>query len=259
MKVYPFVVSLVVVMSSSASAQRFTGKEQTTQTRVKPDTGFINAEKAYLAFKGGEIDDARKYLASADPENPFATYVRAALTENAAQAVGIYRVIVNEYPGKPIAREALLQLYKYHYAAGDYRLAHTDYVELCKYPGAAQLVDPLGLSDRVPSEKDSLQSAVSPASQQSPETPQTATTYEKGTYEVQLGVFSTRENADKFAADMKAEDVKASVSEKAGAAKTLYVVTTGNFPTRDAAVTFATSLKNRSIDCIVVKVGESRE
>ncbi len=233
-------------------AQRFSSGDQTGQKSFKADTGFINAEKAYLALKTGNLEDARKYLSLADASNPFSLYVRAGLTQDATEAAGIYKEIVAEYPDKPIAREALLQLYRYHYAAGNYRLAHTDYLQLRKYPGMTQLSDPAGL-------KDTLQNTAPSMPTQNTETPPPSTSDEPTSYSIQLGVFSSQENADRFVAHLKAEDIKASVSSKIGANKTLYVVTTGDFPTREAADTFAADLRNRSIDCIVVQTGESRE
>lgn len=235
-----------------ALAQRFASKD--TQTANKPDIGFMNAEKAYLALKAGNLDEARKYLLSADASNPFAMFVRAAFTPDAGQAINIYKVIVNEYPNRPIAREALLQLYKYHYAAGNYRLAHADYLELCKYPGATQLVDPAGLEDTV-------QNSAYPASAQvqGPEIQTGSTSDQRESFSVQLGLFSTRENAERLVARMKAENIKATVSLRTLAEKKLYTVTTGKFSTREAAENFASHLKSQSIDCIVVKAGKSRE
>jgi len=240
----------MILNADNAIAQRFTS--EVNQSSVKPDTGFFNAEKAYLALKAGDLGKARKYLSSADASSPFAMYVRAALMQDATQAVGIYKVIVNEYPDRPIAHEALLQLYKYHYAAGDYRLAHTDYLQLRKYPGMTQLADPAGL-------KDTLQNQALPAQPQTEEAPSAPLPEVSESYTVQLGVFSSQENADRFVAQLRTKDVKAAVSTRAGTGKTLYVVTAGDFQTREAADAFAEDLKSRSIDCVVVKTGESTE
>lgn len=260
-------VSILVIMIFSATeifAQRFTSKGQKPPSSTMPDTGFINAEKSYLALKTGDLDNARKYLSLADASNPFSMYVRATLTQDATQAADIYRLIVNQYPDKPIAREALLQLYKCHYAAGDYRLAHTDYLQLHKYQGMTQLVDPAGLSDKMPAEEDTLQNQAvtpQPSVETAPSTPaQEESPVNSGeSYTVQLGVFSTQANAERFVNQMKTNNIDASISTKSGAGKTLYVVTTGNFQTRGAAEAYSADLKSRSIDCVVINAGESRE
>jgi hypothetical protein len=265
--------SILIIMifgGTEVFAQRFTSEEQMTRPGLKADTGFINAERSYLALKAGDLDNARKYLSLADASNPFAMYVRATLTPDATQASGIYKLIVNEFPDKPIAREALMQLYKYHYAAGDYRLARTDYLQLRKYPGSTQLTDPAGLSDKMPAEKDTLlERGVSQNPVVAPQPPvgvppSTSTQEESPVpseegYAVQLGVFSTRANAEKLVTQLRSKNISASVSMKPADGRTLYAVTTGDFRTRDAAETFAARLKSRSIDCIVVNTGESRE
>jgi len=243
-------LAILVFDAGNSIAQRFTS--EASQPSIKPDTGFLNAEKAYLALKDGNLDNARKYLSSADASNPFAMYVRAEFMPDAAQAAGIYKVIANQYPDRSIAHEALLQLYKYHYAAGDYRLAHTDYLQLRKYPGMTRLVDPAGLSD-------TIQDQAPPPQPQIEETPPSPPPGVSESYSVQLGVFSTQENADRFVAQLKSKGVKAAVSPRAGVSKTLYAVTAGDFRTREAADAFAANLKGRSIDCVVVKTGESRE
>ncbi len=255
MKASPLVnsiLSIIIMTACPVLAQRFASRD--TQTANKPDIGFMNAEKAYFAFKAGDLDDARKHLLSADASNPFAMFVRAALIPDAGQATNIYKVIVNEYPGRPIAREALLQLYKYHYAAGNYRLARADYLELCKYPGATQLVDPAGLEDTV-------RNPALPASAQvqGPELQTGSTSNKVEKFSVQLGLFSTRENAERLVARLKTEDIKATVSLRTSAEKKFYAVTTGKFSTREDAEHFASHLKSKSIDCVVVKAGESRE
>ena len=242
---------------SRAFAQRFTSEDPLTVKHLTPDTGFINAERSYLALKAGNLDEARKFLSLADASNPFAMYVRASLTPDATNAVGIYKLIVAQFHGKPIAREALIQLYKYHYAAGNYRLAHTDYLELRKYPGTIQLVDPAGFKDTLQSSVTPMQPvAVDTPSVQAPEKPPVES---EESYSVQLGVFSSQANADRFVADMKTKNIGATISTREGSSRTLYIVTTGTFQTREDADAFATDLKNKSINCIVVKIGESRE
>ena len=245
----PFVI---IADLAAASGQGITGNNQSSQSPVRPDTGFINAERAYLAVKSGNLAEARKFLSIADPSNPFAMYVRAALTQDASEAAGIYNSIVSAYPGKPITRDALLQLYKYHYAAGEYYLAHTDYVELRKYPGMNQLVDPIGL-------KDTVQNTVSPTNSeyvQTPSSPDKAVVPSAQRYSVQVGVFSTRENAKRLVARLRTENIESSISPRVLADRTVYVVTAGDFRSREAADAFAADLKSRAFDCMVVEAGE---
>ncbi len=224
------------------------------------DSGDQNADKAYAALKAGNLDDARKFLAAVMPaaaSDPVAMYVRAALDQNAIEAVDIYKEIVAENPGKPIGHDALLQLYKYHFAAGEYKAAHTDYLELQRYPdlsraGAStgQLIDPAGF-------KDSIQTGATfndPQSLSGTNAPHAGNpTGGVAEFVVQTGVFSTLDNAREFAEQLRSKTVDAAVFTKSEDGKTLYAVSAGAFSTREAAETFANELKNRSINCIVVQ------
>lgn len=254
MKKFPLFVSILLSVGVvTASAQRFTTKGEGNHIPSKPDTGSINAEKSYLALRSGDVDRAKEYLTSADPSNPFSMYVHATLTEDAGEAAGVYKEIVEEYHDKPVAREALLQLYRFHYAAGDYRSARTDYLQLQKYPEMSQLVDPAGLGDTLQDSStfrtriegtDSLRSLQA----------------ERGSaFVVQLGVFSTQENAKKFVSQMKANGIIAKISTKTVAGRLLYTVSTGKFATHEEAIAFAASLKSRSINCVVIEFGETKE
>ncbi len=244
-------ITLILVIpilgSESAFAQRFTSKSQSQQAQSVDNTADQNAAQAYMALKEGNLDDARKYLAKANSSDPFAMYVRAALTPDAAEAADVYKEIVAENEDKPIAREALLQLYKFHFAAGDYNAAHTDYLELSKFPMLTQITDPLGFEDSLqtpaPSVKPQLANTL----------PAASPTKESGNFAVQVGVFSTPQNARKFMESLRTSGINGAIFTKAESGRTLYAVSAGTFSTRVAAQAFAADLKNRSIDCIVVQ------
>ncbi|MCL5268254.1 MAG: SPOR domain-containing protein [Bacteroidetes bacterium] len=247
-----FIVCLVmtfVFRPGAALAQRFSSEDESQKTQGTVITGDQNAQQAYLSLKAGELNDARRYLTEADPSDPFAIFVRAALTPDAVEAADTYKEIIAEYPGKPIAQEALLQLYKYHFAAGDYGDAHTDYLELRKYsPMMTQLVDPLGFEDTL-----HLPPTV-PAPPVSNEPPKAVGPVRPSIlFAVQFGAFSTPQNARSFAATLKDRGISATVFTKVDGNRTLYAVGAGGFSTRAAAEAYAQDLKRRSIDCIVVQ------
>lgn len=229
-------------------AQRFTASGPSGQIQKADTLGNDNGRRAYDALKSGELDDARDYLDDADPQDPYAVFVRAALTQDATTAAGMYKEIVAENEGEPIAREALLQLYRFHFAAGDYNSAHRDYIELKKFALPPQVSDPLGF-------KDSLQALpASPLPQPSDVSPAADKPVTQPTlYRVQLGVFTTPENARNFVQSLKMYGVTGALFTKDDAGRTLYGVSAGTFSSRDAAEDMAASLKKRSIDCIVVE------
>ena len=211
------------------------------------DTAAENAERAFVALKAGDFDAARKYLAGSNPSNGFSMYVKAAFTPDAVEAADIYKEIVAENHGRPIAGEALLQLYKYHYAVGDYAAAHTDFLSLKKYPLIPPVSDPAGLEDST----RGISAGTQPA--QEPVRSEPIQQVEAAEYIVQLGVFTTSDNAHKFVDDLDANGIEASVFIKDSGGRALYGVSAGTFDNRDDAEKLAADLKNKSINCIVVK------
>ncbi len=247
--IFGIIALLLFIAPRQILAQRFTSSGPSRPV-VKADTlADYNARLAYDALKAGKLDDARDYLDDADPQDPYAMFVHAALTQDAVTASNMYKEIVAENEGTPIAREALVQLYKYHYAAGEYNSAHRDYVELKKFSVAPGVPDPLGL-------RDSLQAlpTASPL-QQSLETRQTdaSAAARPPVYLVQVGVFTTADNARKFVQSLKMYGVTGTLFTKSDGGRTLYGVSAGSFSSREAADDMAANLKSRSIDCIVVQ------
>ncbi len=243
-----FLVPVLFLAPRQVLAQRFTSSGP-SQPVVKADTlADDNARLAYDALKAGKLDDARDYLDDADPQDPYAMFVHAALTQDAVTASNMYKEIIAENEGTQIAREALVQLYKYHYAAGEYNSAHRDYGELKKFSVYPGVPDPLGL-------RDSLQALPASAPQQSPETPQTdmSAAGRLPVYLVQVGVFTTADNARKFVQSLKMYSVTGTLFTKDDGGRTLYGVSAGSFSNREAADDLAANLKSRSIDCIVVE------
>jgi len=278
MKLVIFLCALLSfsICHEAAFAQRFTtapktdqpqsGKRHDINTKAQQaidSTGgkikSYNAEKAYIALMAGRLGDARKFLAAASLSDPVSMYVRAALNQNAVEAADIYKEIVAENRGKSIGRDALIQLYKYHFAAGNYKAAHTDYLELQKYPNfmrtpngsrfattglsTDQLIDPTGLKDTVQTFRD--YSGLQKDSD-------TVAAGDSGEFIVQVGIFSTFDNARKFVEEMRAKNIDAAVFTRTETEKTRYAVSAGSFSTRDAAESFASDLKNRSVNCMVV-------
>lgn len=246
-----FVACLLVLacayIPQSAMAQRFTSAGP-SQSVGKPDTADTNAELSYEALKAGHIEHARDYLDDANPASPYAMFVQAALTQDAITAADIYKEIVAANEGKPIAREALLQLYRYHYAAGQYAAAHRDYVELQKFSIPPPVPDPQGLQDSLQAIPafQTPQTSPRPAPEEKASTP-------APTYLVQVGVFTTANNARRFIRQLKVYGVNGKLFRKDIGGKDLYGVSAGAFSSKDAADEMAKNLRGRSVDCVVVQ------
>lgn len=242
-----FLVFASLYIPQRALAQRFTSAGP-SQSVDKTDTTDRNAELSYEALKAGRIEDARNYLDDANQESPYAMFVRAALTQDAVTAADLYKEIVAENEGKPIARQALLQLYRYYYAAGEYAAAHQDYVELQKFALPPPVSDPLGLADSVQGIPAFQVPQPSVSSSQAKAAPTQPTTYL-----VQVGVFTNAENARAFLEQLKVHGVNGRIFPKNVDGRGLYGVSAGAFSSLAAAQEMARNLKSRSVNCVVVK------
>lgn len=224
--------------------------------RVSSQTVSSSGDKfsllAYLAYRKGEISLSRAYLDSVRVIDTYAMYVRAALTEDANEAADIYREIVMQNQSQSVSRDALIQLYNYHYAIGDYRTAHLDYLSLQKFPLMHQVRDPAGLSDTLPQlNNENVERELSARLQNN----EVAHNLEEADnhFVVQVGIFSTKKNALQFVENLAQKGLKCNVFEKIIEGKSFYAVSAGMFAGREAADTFAASLRARSINCFVVK------
>lgn len=242
-----------VALPGTVMAQRFTSGV-TSRLHGKVDKSDENAQLAYEALKSGKLEDARNYLDDANAENPYAMFVRAALTQDGAAAADLYKEIVAENEGTPIAREALIQLYRYHYAAGEYAAAERDYIELQKFPLPPPVPDPIGLQDSLQSGQAFHVADERPPAQASPSVPSVPTpSAHQTTYLVQVGVFTTADNARRYVQDLKVYGVHGRVFKKDIGGRTFYGVSAGAFSDRSAAEEMAKNLKSRSVNCIVVE------
>ena len=249
-------VLCAVWIPGNAFGQRFTGAGPSTLGPVVDTNSDVDGELAFEALRSGKLEDARNYLNGANPESPYAMFVRAALTQDGVTAANMYKMIVAENEGTPIAREALVQLYRYHYATGQYGAAHRDYVELKKFALPPPVSDPLGLVDSIDIvphyqiNEPAQPVAVSPE-KSAPVTAATQAT--PSIYLVQVGVFTTRDNARRYIRDLKVYGVNGRVFPKDIGGRTLYGVSAGSFSDQGAAQAMVNNLKSRSINAIVVE------
>ena len=239
-------ISCALWMPRIVFAQRFTSPNPSELAPPANKTSDVKGELAFEALRSGKLEDARNYLKGANPESPYAMFVRAAFTQDGVAAANMYKMVVAENEGTPIAREALIQLYRYHYATGQYAAAHRDYVELKKFALPPPVSDPLGLVDSldiIPHYQ--INEPAQPVAAATQATP--------SIYLVQVGVFTTRDNARRYVQDLKAYGVNGRVFPKDIGGRTLYGVSVGSFSDQDAAQAMVNNLKSRSINAIVVE------
>jgi len=95
----------------------------------------------------------------------------------------------------------------------------------------------LGNPDR--KAKAEKQAAAQPANQAAPQTNAAKPADEKSSWQLQLGAFSVKSNADLLVSNLKKRNINCSISQNTlESGKTLYIVRTGPFDTKESAVDY---------------------
>ncbi len=70
-----------------------------------------------------EIQKSLPYLNSQYPDNPFISYLNAAINRNGEEAIEQYKMIIEEYPGSAASELAIMKIGEYLYSQGLYTQA----------------------------------------------------------------------------------------------------------------------------------------
>ena len=238
-----------------------------------------------LQIENGRGDDVRAEITSLlnqYPNNPGVLYLQAVLTTDGAEAVRLYQDIVDKYPTSEWADDALYKVYKFYYAIGLYRTAEIKMNQLrSSYPNSAYLAA-ADTEARTPAEQNTDQQqatpppvtevpkdVVIPKADERP-TPVELTPIEQkpieqspveqkpaavspGKYSLQVGVYSTRANANKQKQFFEYQKYQSDIGSKMKGSKELFVVYVGSFATEAEAKAKGDELRRSfNIDYLVV-------
>jgi len=176
--------------------------------------------------------------------NPGVLYLQAILTTDGAESVNIYQSIVDNFPTNEWADDALYKLYQYYYSVGLYKTAEQKFEQLKRdYPYSAY-----GSQD-APPEAKKPQAQEPPAEVKSPSTvPKFATTYT-----VQVGAFSTLQNAEELKTRFEKEKYSSSIFTIVQSGKRMHKVWVGEFQSYDEAKRFTGEIRKKfNLESIVV-------
>jgi cell division septation protein DedD len=252
---------LVLCAVSPAFAQM---SEQEIRTRLD----------AVYAGKADQVSRELNGLLEQHPHDAGVLYLQAVLTNDGTVAVKRYQAIADTYPESPWADDALYKLYQYNFSLGLYKKADEVMDQLrSRYPqsiyasaadakGATQAkaaAAPVQVQVEKPVEKkiEPVKKEAAPAAAQTSAPVEKAKTAQQttvqGRFYVQVGVFSTEENARKAAEKYSGMAGRtASVTPKTNGDKTLYIVRFEGFESSESAHTFSSALRtDHNIDSFV--------
>jgi cell division septation protein DedD len=187
----------------------------------------------------GQADAVRAELPSLMTNyqnNPGVMYLQAILTTDGAEAAKIYQSIVDNFPKSEWADDALYKLYQYYYSIGLYKTADQKLAQLKEeYPFSAYAAEPNPVTEEKPTTKEKP-SVVKPTEA----LPKFATNFT-----VQVGAFSTLQNAEELKAKFEKEGYGSNIFTIVTNGRKLYKVWVGEYQSYEEAKRFTVEIKKK--------------
>ncbi len=176
--------------------------------------------------------------------NPGVMYLQAVLTTDGTEAAKLYQNIVDNFPKSEWGDDALYKLYQYYYSIGLYKTADQKLTQLKEeYPFSAYAAE----KDSIVEEKQAVKEKPTVMKPKGT-VPKFATNFT-----VQVGAFSTLENAGELKAKFEKEGFQSNIFTIVSHGKKLHKVWVGEFQTYDEARRFTVEIKNKfNLTSIVV-------
>jgi cell division septation protein DedD len=210
---------------SLASAQ--TSNEPNIQRRLEMiEKGQAEAVRAELST-----------LMTTYQNNPGVMYLQAVLTTDGAEAAKIYQSIVDNFPRNEWGDDALYKLYQYYSVIGLYKTAEQKLVQIRQeYPFSAYAseADPVGEKKQLPKEEKPVNVK-----------PQSSVQKFATGFTVQVGAFSTMQNAEELKSRFEKEQFTSNIFTIVSKGKKLHKVWVEEFQTYDEAKKFSGQIKTK--------------
>lgn len=201
-------------------------------------------EKRLEMVKNGRADEVKAELPSLLTKyqhHPGVLYLQGVLTSDGTEAVKVFQSIVDNFPKSEWADDALYRVYQYYYSLGFYKTAIQKHDQLKRdYPNSPYLAQAVSHGvPRAPEETEKIQAQAGS---------------EERAFAVQVGAFSTAENANKQRRMLQSAKYPVEILNKVRNGKSYYLVWIGNFNSREAAQKFRSELESRyKIEAMVVE------
>ena len=221
----------------------------------------------------GQIDEVRKALPDMMTKNqndPGVTYIQARLASNGIEALKLYQSIVTNFPQCEWADDALFHEYQYYYSLGLYRTADAKLKQLKnEYPHSPFASTQMGANVQVQKEQTSRDTKrempkgserVISIPNKKEETFSNSSSKQKqkqqaaSKFTLQVGAYSTPENAEKQKSFFEKKGYTSEISNKVRDGKSFYVVWVGNYRNADDAKKARKTVKGKyKIDSMVIE------
>ncbi len=232
--------------------------------------------QSYIAkLNHGQVDEVRKAL----PElitnyqnDPGVIYIQARLASNGIEALKLYQSIVTNFPQSEWADDALFHEYQYYYSLGLYRTAEAKLQQLKhEHPRSPYASTQMGtniLSGREQISRDMKKEMPKGSERVSPKPNKRVDVgasslikiqkpkveKQRDRYTLQVGAYSTSDNADKQKDFFEKRGFAAEISNKVRNGKSFYVVWVGAYRTSDEATRAKKSVKSKyKIESMVIE------
>jgi len=206
--------------------------------------------------RASEVKQALPALVAKYPSHPGVLYLQGRLAKNGIEAARFYQSILDNYPRSEWADDALYRLYLYYYSLGLARTAELKMWQLRKeYPNSPFIKEPLA-SDTSHGDGRALTIITpTPTPSQPPQPSGTGSEgkVSSGAYAIQVGAFSSVDNATRLKSFFEELGYQVEVQNKVRAGRSLYLVWIGSFATAGDAKRFGAEIKAKhKVESIVV-------
>ncbi len=176
--------------------------------------------------------------------HPGVLYLQAVLTTDGSEAAKLYQNIIDNFPKNEWADDALYRLYQYYYSIGLYKTGDQKLQQLKQeFPFSTYAV-----AEKPPKTPKSPE-------QESPADVKPTGSVEKypTSFTVQVGAFSTLQNAEELKAKFEKENYSSNIFTISNDGRKLHKVWVGEFQTYEDAKRFTAEIRRKfSLESIVV-------
>jgi cell division septation protein DedD len=213
----------------------------------------------------GQAERVRNELPTLQKQYPNSSgveYLDALLTTDGSVAVKKFQSMADRYAESEWADDALYKIYQYYYSLGLYKTADLTMSQLRKRYPSSVFVTGSSVAPKTGRKAETAQAPLVPKNEDNEEAvpndneqsqERIDTPPALGKFAVQVGAFSTRENALKQINFLATLGKTGTITSKSIGGKTLFIVLIEGFATENQARDFIVDLKtNHNIDAIIV-------